>query len=162
MFIKNTGRYALAFTITGEDGRSRKIVFDRRRYYYDTGNVATTGITEITDEDFKELKKQKAFTALLKDGSFTEVDKEELSTPDKTILIEKDKEIARLQKELAEKGNHDNSKELEDKDKEIASLKEQLEALSKGKDKGKGKGKEKADSASAEDEKADGGEAEGF
>lgn len=155
MFIKNTGRYALAFTITGEDGRSKKIAFDRRRYYYDTGNVATTGITEITDEDFKELKKQKAFTALLEDGSFTEVDKEELKTPDKAILIEKDKEIARLKKELAGKGNKDNSKELEAKDKEIASLKEKLEALSKGK--GKGKEDEKADSVSTE-----GGEAEGF
>ena len=159
MFIKNTGRYALAFTITGEDGRSRKIAFDRRRYYYDTGNVATTGITEITDEDFKELKKQKAFTALLKDGSFTEVDKEELTTPDKAILIEKDKEIARLKKELAGKGKADNSKELEAKDKEIASLKEKLEALSKGKGKGK---EEKADSVSAGDEKADSGEVEGF
>ena len=54
MRIKNTGRYALAFTIN-KNGKEVSIEFDKRRLYLDTGNIATTGITEVSDEDFELL-----------------------------------------------------------------------------------------------------------
>ena len=40
-FIRNTGRYAIAFTIVKND-RIVKIELDRRRLFIDTGNIATT------------------------------------------------------------------------------------------------------------------------
>lgn len=55
-YIKNNGRYAVAFTIV-KNNRDIKIAFDRRRIYMDTGNIATSGITEIEDSDLVELKK---------------------------------------------------------------------------------------------------------
>ena len=57
-YIKNTGRYAIAFPIT-KNNREVKIELDRRRLYTDTGNIATTGITPVEEEDLKELKKIK-------------------------------------------------------------------------------------------------------
>ena len=153
MFIKNTGRYAFSFAIQ-KGGKEVKIAFDRRRYFLDSGNIATTGITEITEEDFKELKKQKAFKEMLDKGIFTEVDKDEPDTASQGALQAKDKEIAKLKKALAEKDAGVDKKELEDKDKEIASLKAQLEKLA-------GKGKKGSDDKDADAEGKD-ADAEGF
>ena len=140
MKIKNTGRYALAFTIH-KNGKDVVIEFDRRRLYLDTGNVATSGITEVSDEDFELLKKNKQFVKALETETFSEVTAEELAstTSDSEALAAKDAEIAALKAELAKKAPA--KKELKEKDEalaakdeEINTLKAQLEALSKGKD----------------------------
>ena len=140
MKIKNTGRYALAFTIN-KNGRDVVVEFDRRRLYLDTGNVATSGITEVSDEDFELLKKNKQFVKALETETFSEVTAEELAstTADSEALVAKDAEIAALKAELAKKAP--TKKELKEKDEalaakdeEINTLKAQLEALSKGKD----------------------------
>lgn len=140
MKIKNTGRYALAFTIN-KNGKEVNIEFDRRRLYLDTGNVATSGITEISDEDFELLKKNKQFVKALETETFSEVTAEELASTaaDSEALAAKDAEIAALKAELGKKAP--TKKELKEKDealaakdKEINTLKAQLEALSKGKD----------------------------
>ena len=133
VFIKNTGRYARAFCILKND-RELKIEFDRRRYYLDTGNIATSGITKIEDEDFELLKKIRQFNSWLEDGTFTIVDGFEQVGSNAEVLRAKDEEIAKLKEQLAGKGDKANKKELEAKDKEIAGLKQQLEALSKKKD----------------------------
>lgn len=132
MNILNTGRYALSFTIV-KNGRETKIAFDRRRVYYDTGNIATSGITEISDEDFAELKKDKNFLKCMESGDFTEVTDDQLRAMGDTSveLKAKDEEIKKLKEEL--KAKAPTKKELENKDKEIASLKAQLEALTEGK-----------------------------
>ena len=109
MKIKNTGRYALAFTIH-KNGKDVAIEFDRRRLYLDTGNVATSGITEVSDEDFELLKKNKQFVKALETETFSEVTAEELAS------------------------TAADSEALAAKDEEINTLKAQLEALSKGKD----------------------------
>ena len=140
MKIKNTGRYALAFTIH-KNGKDVVIEFDRRRLYLDTGNVATSGITEVSDEDFELLKKNKQFIKALETETFSEVTAEELAstTADSEALAAKDAEIAALKAELGKKAP--TKKELKEKDEalaakdeEINTLKAQLEALSKGKD----------------------------
>lgn len=140
MKIKNTGRYALAFTIH-KNGKDVAIEFDRRRLYLDTGNVATSGITEVSDEDFELLKKNKQFVKALETETFSEVTAEELASTatDSEALAAKDAEIAALKAELDKKAP--TKKELKEKDEalaakdeEINTLKAQLEALSKGKD----------------------------
>ena len=140
MKIKNTGRYALAFTIH-KNGKDVAVEFDRRRLYLDTGNVATSGITEVSDEDFELLKKNKQFVKALETETFSEVTAEELAstTVDSEALAAKDAEIAALKAELGKKAP--TKKELKEKDEalaakdeEINTLKAQLEALSKGKD----------------------------
>lgn len=140
MKIKNTGRYALAFTIH-KNGKDVAVEFDRRRLYLDTGNVATSGITEVSDEDFELLKKNKQFVKALETETFSEVTAEELASTaaDSEALAAKDAEIAALKVELAKKAPA--KKELKEKDEalaakdeEINTLKAQLEALSKDKD----------------------------
>lgn len=139
MKIKNTGRYALAFTIN-KNGKEVNIEFDRRRLYLDTGNVATSGITEVSDEDFELLKKNKQFVKALETETFSEVTAEELAstTADSEALAAKDAEIAALKAELDKKAP--TKKELKEKDEalaakdeEINTLKAQLEALTKDK-----------------------------
>ena len=140
MKIKNTGRYALAFTIH-KNGKDVAVEFDRRRLYLDTGNVATSGITEVSDEDFELLKKNKQFVKALETETFSEVTAEELASTaaDSEALAAKDAEIAALKAELDKKAP--TKKELKEKDEalaakdeEINTLKAQLEALSKDKD----------------------------
>ena len=140
MKIKNTGRYALAFTIH-KNGKDVAVEFDRRRLYLDTGNVATSGITEVSDEDFELLKKNKQFVKAMETETFSEVTAEELAytAADSEALAAKDAEIAALKAELGKKAP--TKKELKEKDEalaakdeEINTLKAQLEALSKGKD----------------------------
>lgn len=140
MKIKNTGCYALAFTIN-KNGKDVVVEFDRRRLYLDTGNVATSGITEVSDEDFELLKKNKQFVKALETETFSEVTAEELAstTADSEALAAKDAEIAALKAELDKKAP--TKKELKEKDEalaakdeEINTLKAQLEALSKNKD----------------------------
>ena len=140
MKIKNTGRYALAFTIH-KNGKDVVVEFDRRRLYLDTGNVATSGITEVSDEDFELLKKNKQFVKALETETFSEVTAEELASTavDSEALAAKDAEIAALKAELGKKAP--TKKELKEKDEalaakdeEINTLKARLEALSKDKD----------------------------
>ena len=117
-YIKNNGRYAVAFTIV-KGGREVKIAFDRRRVYMDTGNIATSGITELEDADLAELKKLKHFARLLKIGEFEEVKGIKATDTDNTneLVKAKDAEIAEKDSKIAEKDN------------EIKSLKAELEAL---------------------------------
>lgn len=135
MRIKNTGRYALAFTIN-KNGKEVNIEFDKRRLYLDTGNIATTGITEVSDEDFELLKKNKEFVKALETDTFSEVTAEEVinTSVDTKVIAEKDAEIASLKAELDKKAP--TKKEIKEKDaviaakdKEIDTLKAQLEAL---------------------------------
>ena len=137
MRIKNTGRYALAFTIN-KNGKEVSIEFDKRRLYLDTGNIATTGITEVSDEDFELLKKNKEFVKALETDTFSEVTAEEV-VDDNKVIAEKDAEIASLKAELDKKAP--TKKEIKEKDaviaakdKEIDTLKAQLEALNKKKE----------------------------
>ena len=156
-YILNTGRYALSFEIE-KGGLKKTIVLDRRRLYNDTGNVATTGVTAIEDEDYEILKELPIFKKRFEDKSFalSEVDEEQAMgkpDPQASKLAEENKKLKedlKKAKEEAKKASGDTEavKKLED---ENASLKAQLEALTK---------KNEAPATEASDEKAD--EDEGF
>lgn len=136
-YVQNNGRYALAFTVTKGD-KEVKVVFDRKRFYLDTGNIATTGITAIEDDVYEQLTENKRFKKLLDSGEFALTDETKLETTENKVkaLEEANK---KLQKELKEAKKQSASeavtKQLKDKDKEINDLKAQLEALTKGEEK---------------------------
>ena len=136
-YIKNNGRYAVAFTII-KNNRDIKIAFDRRRIYMDTGNIATSGITEIEDSDLIELKKLDRFAKLLETKEFEEVDGVKASDAGNSdeLVKAKDAEIAKLKKHLEDKAP--TKKELTEKDNEIKTLKAELEALKAKKDEAEG------------------------
>ena len=124
--IKNTGRYAISFEVM-QGNFTKKIILDKRRIYMDTGNVATTGITAVSDEDYAKLEEIKEFKKLVEKGELALASESELTSN----VEAKDKEIAELKAKLKKAENKDVKKELEAKDNEIASLKAQLEAKGK-------------------------------
>lgn len=155
--IKNTGRYAVSFEIM-EGNRAKKIILDKRRIYMDTGNIATTGITTVSDEVYEKLNELPEFKKLVSKGELFLASDAELETN----VEAKDKEIAELKAKLKKAENKEIAKELEDKDKEIADLKAQLEAKGKqteASEAEKEKEKEKAEATEASNDKA---EEEGF
>lgn len=150
-YIKNTGRYAIAFVIT-KNNREFRLELDKRRIYMDTGNIATTGITPVEDEDLDELKKIKRFNAMVEKEELTILDESEVKTPEENKIKALEEKNRELEQKLQKAENADVKKVEEEKKAladENASLKAQLEALTKGK---KGKGK---DTEEAKDEKAD-------
>ena len=132
-YIQNTGRYAIAFFIT-KNNREVKLELDKRRVYMDTGNIATTGITPVDEEDLKELKKIKRFNNMVKNGDLTILDEKDVRTPEETKVAKLEEENKKLQEELKKAENADVKKVEEEKKAladENASLKAQLEALTK-------------------------------
>ena len=140
-YIQNNGRYAYSFEVIVKD-RAKKIILDRRRIYLDTGNVATTGITEIDEEVLEALKGNAKFNAFMQSGELELTEPSELETTEKKAeALEAENKELRKKLEEAEKGSKDKDIEsaLEEKDKQITSLKAKLEALSKNNKKEKSK-----------------------
>ena len=147
-YILNTGRYARGFTIVKPNGklnREVKITLDRRKLYTDTGNVATTGITAISDEDFELLQKNEAFAQMFKDESngLSLVDESMVTGETDKRASELEEENRKLREELAEAKAKAKKKSDKNEDAEAiqlikdenAKLKAQLEGLSGKKDK---------------------------
>lgn len=135
-YVFNKGRYALAFEVT-INGKERRLEFDRKRLYLDTGNVATSGITPVEDDVYDILLGNKRFKALIDSGELELTEESELATKDKEAEALK-AENEQLKKELKEakkaSSDKESKKELAAKDKEISALKAQLEALTKDKE----------------------------
>lgn len=132
VYVRNNGRYAISFEITSSNGKTKKIALDRRRIFLDTGNVATTGITEVAEEDLEALKKFPRFNKLLESKELEVLTKSQLSTEDtdKEELVKENKKLQEEIKKLKENKKADKEdKALKEKDEEIASLKAKLEAL---------------------------------
>lgn len=135
-YIQNNGRYAIAFAVN-KNGREVKISFDKKRIYMDTGNIATSGITEIDEADLKQLQELRSFNKLFETKDFTFVDGFAVNdVVDKVALKAKDEEIKKLKMALKDKTPE--KRVVEAKDKEIATLKAQLEALKTKKDESTG------------------------
>lgn len=135
--VFNEGRYGVAFEVV-VGGKERKVEFDRKRLFLDTGNIATSGITSIDDDVYEALKKDnKRFQKMIKSGELKLVDEKALkgTSEEASALAEENKQ---LKKQLAEASKQSTPKEvkkqLDDKDNEIKNLKAQLEALTKDKD----------------------------
>lgn len=137
VYIFNGGRYALAFVVKAQNGYEKTIEIDKRRFFQDTGNLATTGVTEVTEEDYKLLLENKRFKELIDNKELTLVEREQMFARDETALklAEENKKL-KEELEQAKKGGKgkDNSKIIEEKDKEIANLKKTLERVTKSKE----------------------------
>ena len=158
-YILKKVRYALSFEIV-KGSLKKTIVLDRRRLYNDTGNVATTGVTAIEDDDYKLLEELPIFKKRFADKScgLSLIDEEQAMgkpDPQASKLAEENKklkeELKKAKDEAKKAGDAEAVKKLED---ENASLKAQLEALTKD---NKAPADEKSE---ASDEKVD--EDEGF
>ena len=157
-YILNTGRYALSFEIE-KGGLKKTIVLDRRRLYNDTGNVATTGVTAIEDDDYKLLNELEIFKKRFADKScaLSLIDEEQAmgkSDPQANEVIKENKELKKKIKELEKAQENPDAKAMKDLADENASLKAQLEALTKKNE------APAVDPTEASEEKAD--EDEGF
>ena len=132
-YVFNKGRYALSFAIKVK-GQEKKVAFDRKRIYLDTGNVATSGITEVEDDIYEILLENKRFKELIESGEFELTEASKVEATEK-VNEELEKENEELKKKLkkAEKGEDkkEAEKAMQAKDDEINSLKAQLEALTK-------------------------------
>lgn len=135
-YVKNNGRYAKAFTIKRGNAEV-KIEFDRLRIYFDTGNIATTGVTEVDDKDYAELEKFPQFKKLFETKEFELTDQPSTLTTEAQIAqlkaenaklkaANKKEDNKKAEKELKEK-----EEQLKNKEEEITSLKAKLEALVK-------------------------------
>lgn len=134
-YIQNTGRYAIAFIIT-KNNREIKIELDKRRIYMDTGNIATTGITPVEEEDLKQLEGLTRFKQEVKAGNLTVLDESDVKKPEETKMAKLEQENKELQEKL-KKAEKADVKKVEEENKaladENASLRKQLEDLAKGK-----------------------------
>ena len=143
LYIKNNLKYAVAFKLS-KDGKEKRFEFDCLRIFQDTGNIATTGVTPISEEDFDELyKNNKVFKDHI-DKGYIEKTKEQGATTVANKMDSLEKENAVLRKQLEAKTKEAStatSEELEKTKEENESLKKQLEALKKGKDKAEDKEK---------------------
>ena len=130
-YVFNKGRYAQAFEIV-VNGRERKVEFDRRRLFRDTGNVATTGITPVEDDIYDILLENKRFKALIDSGEFELTEESQLEASDKVneaLKAENEKLKKELKEAKKESSDKEIKKQMKEKDDEISSLKAQLEAL---------------------------------
>lgn len=134
VYIKNNRKYAVSYVLTAENGLERTIKFPCFLQYRDTGNVYSTGITEVTKEDFEELKKGRMFQEALENGWLVETDEGAINASEKSAnaLAEENASLKEKIAKLEAEGGVDNS-EAEEKAKalaeENASLKAELEAL---------------------------------
>lgn len=137
VYIFNGGRYALAFAVKAQNGYEKTIEIDKRRFFQDTGNLATTGVTEVTEEDYKLLVENSRFKELIDNKELTLVEREQMFARDETALklAEENKKL-KEELEQAKKGGRvkDNSRIIEEKDKEIDRLKKTLERVTKSKE----------------------------
>ena len=134
-YILNTGRYALSFEIE-KGGLKKYIVLDRRRLYNDTGNVATTGVTAIEDDDYEILSNLEIFKKRFADKScaLSLIDEEQAmgkSDPRANEVIKENKELKKKIKELEKAQGNPDAEAMKALADENASLKAQLEALTK-------------------------------
>lgn len=135
--VFNGGRYGVAFEVV-VGGKERKVEFDRKRLFLDTGNIATSGITSVDDDVYEALKKDnKRFQKMIKSGELKLVDEKALkgTAEEASALAEENKQLKKQLEEATKKATpKEVKKQLDDKDNEIKNLKAQLEALTKGKD----------------------------
>lgn len=129
-YILNTGRYAVGYIVKLENKPEIKVELDKRRYFQDTGNLATSGITKVEDDVYTALSKLKDFERRVKAGELTLVD-EPKSAETTVAELKKENEELKAKLEKGSKGKSDNKeaeKQIKEQAAEIASLKAQLEA----------------------------------
>lgn len=134
LYIKNTTNAGIAVRYIGNNGVDTIFEFDCRRVYRDTGNIYSTGVTEISEFLYDKFYAENGMFKLFVDrGDLIKVDSSELNGgDDKLDAIVKENE--KLKEELAKKtveASKATNAEVEKLQKENASLKEMLNASKK-------------------------------
>lgn len=141
-YIKNNSDKDLLFKVK-KGNLEVEFVFPCFTVFTDTGNVASTGVTEISEEDYNLLlADNRMFKSFVEKGIFTESKKDVTPKAADTMKamqkeneeLKKDllkaqkeaKEATKKAKETSRNGESENLKKLKEENK---SLKEQLEAL---------------------------------
>lgn len=130
-YVKNEGRYDLAYTYS-KGAQKQKIEFIKRRVYMDTGNIATTGITDVDDEIFEKLHENKAFKKALA-NKVLEIVEAPKTVEDRAAALAEENEKLKAELEAAKKAAPvaETSEDVEAIKKENADMKAKLEALAK-------------------------------
>lgn len=130
-YVKNEGRYDLAYTYN-KGAQRQKVKFIKRRVYMDTGNIATSGITAIDDKVFEALKENKAFQEALKNNAL-EIVEAPKTVEDRAAALAEENEKLKAELEAAKKAAPvaETSEDVEAIKKENADMKAKLEALAK-------------------------------
>lgn len=154
-YIKNKLDHSICFKVM-RNNKEETFSFDCFRTYSDTGNVASTGVTPISESDYEYLYTNlKVFKNFVDTGKLVNTSKAEANSV-AGKLADYAKENEALKKELAETKKElgtGESKKLQEKDNEITKLKEELENLKKGKKSKAGK----AESEKSDDTEVNGG-----
>ena len=109
-YVRNLYTSDIQINLQNENGRKFKsIVFARYAVDRLTGNVASDGFTEVSDEDYTYLEKSNAFKLMLKNGNLVVQDKAPLKAGSFEQMLEAQQKIkeleatnAALQKRVAE------------------------------------------------------------
>ena len=158
-YIKNTMSYDMTLKIKDKEGNEQEFGFPCFRRYSDTGNVYSSGVTALEDEDVEELKKNKQFNKLLHDREFMWTDKSAMSEAANDLeKAEKENKALKAENEKLKKEAADgSSEELKKALAENEELKQKLELIGKaGKSSKDKKGKEEPEDT------GDSGETGGF
>lgn len=153
-YVLNESRYAYSFTYMN-GAKQEKVVFDKKRLYLDTGNIATSGVTVLDDKVYDTLyEENKQFKKYIDESILKLTDGKVATADDKVAELEK--ENAKLKAKLNKDSTAKEMKKMEEEkailEKENADMKAKLEALAQAE-------KERKE-APKEPEKAD--ESEGF
>lgn len=141
VYIKNNKKYACSFKVV-KDGERTVFTFDCLRRYTDTGNLLTSGVTELKEKDYDWLYSNcRQFKDFIDRGVFVKQKTNGLAKAEDKVAAQ-EKRIAELEQQLAEKTKEASAatnEALEKLQEENNTLKKQLEALgrkpaSKGKE----------------------------
>ena len=133
-YVYNKGRYALSFDVKVK-GRRLAVVLDRKRVFMDTGNIATTGVTEVAEDVYSVLSENLRFKKLIASGELelTEAPSKVSDSDSEALKAENKKLKEALKKAEANSTNKEAKATIKAKDEEIKTLKAQIEALTEGK-----------------------------
>lgn len=133
VYIKNNKKYSCSFTVN-KDGKRTVFTFDCLRRYTDTGNLFTSGVTELSEKDFNWLySNSKQFKDYVDRGVFVKQKTNGLARAEDKVASQ-EKRIAELEGLLAEKTKEASAATNDTIDKlenENRTLKEELEAIRK-------------------------------
>ena len=131
VYIRNNKKYSCSFTVK-KDGKPAVFTFDCLRRYTDTGNIITSGVTELSEKDYDWLYSNcRQFKDYIDRGVFVKQKTDGLTKAENKVASQ-EKRIAELEQKLAEKTKEASAATngiIDKLENENKTLKEELEAL---------------------------------
>lgn len=131
VYIKNNKKYSCSFKVD-KDGERTVFTFDCLRRYTDTGNLLTSGVTELKEKDYDWLYSNcRQFKDFIDRGVFVKQKTNGLAKAEDKVAAQ-EKKISELETLLAKKTKEASAATNDTIDKlenENRTLKKELEAL---------------------------------